>query len=65
NVVSSPLMENVQRTHGVAELIKAGRYQEAMAARGSALSSHLRYSKPCCRRTRVSHNRVNASYGWL
>lgn len=34
SVVSSPLMENVNRTHQVAELIKAGRYDEAMEARG-------------------------------
>jgi 6-phosphofructokinase 1 len=34
SMVSSPLMENVRRTRQVAELIKAGRYEEAMAARG-------------------------------
>ena len=65
NVVSSPLMENVQRTHGVAELIKAGRYQEAMAARGrgfvesfeilqTLLQAHPREPQPGQRKLRLA-----------
>ena len=65
NVVSSPLMVNVQRTKEVAELIKAGRYDEAMAARGrgfvesyeilhTLLQAHPREPHPGQRKLRLA-----------
>ena len=35
NVVSSPLMENVNKTHQVSELLQAHKYNEAMSLRGN------------------------------
>jgi 6-phosphofructokinase 1 len=39
DVVSSPLMENVARTHQVAELIAAQQYENAMEMRGGSFAS--------------------------
>lgn len=65
SVVTSPLMENVLRTKEVTGLIKAGRYDEAMAARGrgfvesydilhTVLQAHPRGPQPGQRKLRLA-----------